>query len=412
MYSGKVLLGQPKQITTQVNKSELQRGTKSRQIFILSLAFLIFLKPYFSLGINASILAYTILKQLGCIISLILISYKFDKSNPLAKVLCGRNSQGCNKILDSKGNSIWGIDYSEIGFTYFSGTLLALYLISNRSIHAYLFSISLLSVPFIIYSISYQAFIAKHWCRLCLGIITILSLEILITLINFQEILALPHIDPLIIIDLFFLFLAIALTLAITIPLLHNTTNLNFYKKAFKRLLYKPEVFQGLLKNQPIIIPDNAFQAGIQLGNPNAQNTLLKVCNLYCNPCAKSHPEIMELLKRFPDKLRVVIMYLNLSEPSGQEEQTLLHLLTIDAQKNTDVTINALNSWYGNLHRDYNTFKSTFPIEAFDEKANLRISEMTEWSTKVGISHTPTYFLNNHELPSYYNINDLKHLLE
>jgi protein-disulfide isomerase len=212
--------------------------------------------------------------------------------------------------------------------------------------------------------------------------------------------------------DLFLLVALVVLALTISIPLLSNTSNLKFYKKAFKRLLYKPEVFQGLLKKQPIIPHDNAFEAGIQLGNPDAKNKLIKVCNLYCNPCAKSHPEIMELLNRFPDKIQVIIMYLNLSEPSGQEEKTLLHLLTIDAEKKTEITINALNSWYGHLHRDFETFKSTFPVSNFDNKSYLRIKEMTEWSAKVGIAHTPTYFLNNHELPGYYNINDLKYLLD
>ena len=62
------------------------------------------------------------------------------------------------------------------------------------------------------------------------------------------------------------------------------------------RVKFNTEIFDTLLKKQKqITLPTEGI--GIDLGNPEATNTLIKVCNPYCGPCANAHSKIKKLLE-------------------------------------------------------------------------------------------------------------------
>ncbi len=80
-------------------------------------------------SINTSIFLPTLLftKSIGIIISVFLLWYLLDKSHPFLKNICqiGKTAD-CNTVLDSKAATIGGVlSWSEIGFFYFSGYIIA-----------------------------------------------------------------------------------------------------------------------------------------------------------------------------------------------------------------------------------------------------------------------------------------------
>jgi len=51
-------------------------------------------------------------------------------------------------------------------------------------------------------------------------------------------------------------------------------------------MLFNPEIFNGLMQLQPVVT-DGWQDIGITIGNPEATNTIIKVCNPYCGPALK-----------------------------------------------------------------------------------------------------------------------------
>ncbi len=78
-------------------------------------------------------------------------------------------------------------------------------------------------------------------------------------------------------------------------------------KREYLRIKFNAEIFETLLKKQKAITV-SANGLGIDIGNLAATNTLIKVCNPYCGPCANAHPKIDKLLEEIPN-LKVKIIF-------------------------------------------------------------------------------------------------------
>jgi len=49
-----------------------------------------------------------------------------------------------------------------------------------------------------------------------------------------------------------------------------------------------------LENNNSVLDPEN--NVGLIIGNEDAQNEIIKVCNPYCEPCSKAHPILDEII--------------------------------------------------------------------------------------------------------------------
>lgn len=103
----------------------------------------------------------------GLLLTYMLVQKSLNIKNHVADKVCGVLQEGgCDQILKTSASSFFGIfSWSEVGFTYFGVSLLAM-LISPATIH-WLSLINICCLPFTVWSIWYQKFRAKHWCTLC-----------------------------------------------------------------------------------------------------------------------------------------------------------------------------------------------------------------------------------------------------
>lgn len=103
----------------------------------------------------------------GLWLTFMLVQKSLKIKNKTADKVCGvLQTGGCDSILKTDASSFFGIfSWSEVGFTYFGVSLLAM-LIAPGTIH-WLALINLCCLPFTVWSIWYQKFRAKHWCTLC-----------------------------------------------------------------------------------------------------------------------------------------------------------------------------------------------------------------------------------------------------
>lgn len=181
------------------------------------------------------------------------------------------------------------------------------------------------------------------------------------------------------------------------------------YKNRFFRMKKDSRIFEALLAKQKKISA-SAAGLGITLGNPNATNTIIKVCNPYCGPCSKAHPEIHELLHA-NDNLKVQILFTATVEETDRRSKPVKHLLAIAEKQNEQLTVKALDDWYLPDDKDYDAFAAKYPMNGELKKQDEKIKSMNQWCDEVKIDFTPTFFINGYQFPENYNANELKYFL-
>ena len=117
---------------------------------------------------HISTILLTLINLAGLYISFLLVQKSAHFKSRHADAVCSVvEAGGCDDILATSASKFFGIfGWSEVGFAYFSVSLLCL-LIFPQYI-GYLAAINLLCLPFSFWSVWYQRFRAKTWCTLCL----------------------------------------------------------------------------------------------------------------------------------------------------------------------------------------------------------------------------------------------------
>lgn len=366
-------------------------------------------------GIIASVfpILYTFLVLIGAAVGVMLLMYEIDQYNPTLRKVCSIGQKtNCSAILNSQGAKILGIHWSVIGFSYFMGILLVL--LANGIVHPLLLNgaawLSIAALPYIIYSIYYQARVVRQWCPMCLVVQGVLLLLFFISLaggflLNFEELswnIILPFM-----ISMLFVFLATSLLL----PALEKAKAEKQRLIELQRLKHNPTIFDALLSKEKHIteFPEGL---GITLGNPNGKLHLIKVCNPYCNPCAKAHPYVDRLIDNNPD---ICLQIIFLSNAGTEDDERLLpikHMMAIAALGDVALIRQSLDDWYLSKKKDYAEFALKYPVTQSQLQAQMvSINNMRKWIDKFEITFTPAFFINGYLLPELYTVQDLEYFL-
>lgn len=366
--------------------------------------------------IQSSVLSFSVWFQyvlilLGTIISSLLLCYELDKSNLVLKKVCTGISKGnCDAILSSKQGKVFRwLSWSEVGFIYFIGGLLMILFSSNIiSSVLFLLVLNMLAVPYTLFSIYYQWRIAKEWCILCLGVQMVLVLAAINSLVyaDFGSILSDSILISLPKLVLFYLLTALIWYTAK--PYFNQLVKSKITKREYNRIKYNTDIYQTLLEKQPAIShPIEGL--GIDIGNPESKNTIVKVCNPYCGPCAKAHPLIESLVDQNLAKAKIIFTTTTAETDHGKKP--VEHLLAVASYNNESQTKAALDDWYLPAKKDYEIFASKYPMNGELTKQTEKIEKMDAWCRQMQISYTPTIYINGHQLPELYSLEDLKYFL-
>lgn len=357
--------------------------------------------------------AFLLLTTVGFLTGLILVWHEIDAHNPFLREVCGGGAGklNCSAVLNSKGASLFGMSWSVIGFSYFATILLTQLLFGASSLLflSYWFLLSLLALPYTIYSIYYQWKVVKQWCPLCLVVQAVLFLSGSLLLVYTYQYglypLTAAPLATLVFIGISFLGLT-----SWAIPLLKSAKESGEYQKKWKRLRYNPDIFNTLLqKENAVLYPTDRL--GLLVGSPDARYEIIKVCNPYCGPCARAHPELDELVHANPN-IKVRIIFTASGEESDRRTAPVQHLLAIQERDGKEAVQQALDSWYLADNKDYAVFASKYPMDGELEKQGDKIKEMRAWCDRMKIRATPTFFVNGYELPDSYRIGELKHIFK
>ncbi|NKI24939.1 thioredoxin domain-containing protein [Arenibacter sp. 6A1] len=384
--------------------------TSSAAILLLITIILMMAKSPLIAGYNSFFLgAYVLLKLVGLAMGAMLLWYEVDKYNPSLQSFCsGGKKIDCDAVLGSKYAKVFigNISLNLLVFSYFFGTLSYLAITSFTS--GSLQSLTLLSaaaLPLVMLSGYYQGVVIKQWCKFCIVVQGVLVLEMMTAFFGgFYKTGTSWETLP--------LFLALLLLPIIVWkrlkPLLETKKETVLYKRNLKKIKNNPDVLRGLLaKTRKIATGTEGL--GISLNNDNAKYHVVKVCNPYCGPCAKAHPELEELVSK--GKINLQILFTAHTDENDLRRKPVSHFLALDAQGDKGRMREALDDWYNAGKMDYESFANKYPLNGELEKQNVKIEAMRQWCDIENITHTPTIFINGHELPKEYSVDDLKEVL-
>ena len=346
----------------------------------------------------------------GCIISSLLLFYEVDKSNPFIRQICSATGKSkCTAVLDSKGAKLFGwLSWSEIGFFYFTGSFLFL-LITGTDVFGMLLlaMLNAAAVPYCFYSVFYQWKVVKQWCVLCLCIQALLILQFAISYFLVWTHINLTALVP-------SLHQALLFFTSFLLPVMFWTFSKHHFVQAklgsrfnseLNRLKYDNTFFETLLQQQKQVA-GNPFSIGIMLGNPNASNSIITACSPYCDPCARAHPIIEDLLNRNRD-LCVCIIFNATNKDGDARNEPVKHLLALFHNSETVFFLHALNDWYSSQGKDYPAFAKKYPFPGRLSDYDAEVNRMNTWCEHNSIEFTPTIFINGYQLPAMYTPNDL-----
>jgi len=373
-------------------------------VAILALGIIAYL-AFASQAINWSILAITLLKTAGIGVSILLLMQSLNANNPFIKNLCTLNGKNdCNAILKSDAAKVtsW-LSWSEVGFFYFSGSLLSL--VFAPSSFPLLAWLNLFALPYTIYSISYQ-YRNKNWCVLCCTVQALLVLEAL-TFFSAQnyQLSLLPFFALITIVS----FLVPILGWSFLKPFFADASQIKSLKSQLKKFKYNGELFNHALKNQPrYAVPDELMP--IVLGNPNAETTITMVSNPFCGPCAKAHETLDRWLKT-RDDIKLKIVFTTSDQDDDEKTKVSRHVSALSLLNDVELLERSLNDWYKQGDKKYEEWAKKYPIE-YNADMAVVTARQKEWCSLAEITSTPTVLVNGYKLPDPYRLEDIKHLLD
>ncbi|WP_400262934.1 vitamin K epoxide reductase family protein [Sphingobacterium sp. SG20118] len=347
---------------------------------------------------------------LGVLVSSLLIRHDINAYDPFVREVCGAFSEklNCTSVLSSKQSTFFGISWSVWGLSFFTSFFVSQVIFIGQPSNLILWtSLSILMSPYFIFSVYYQWRIVKQWCPLCLLIQGLIVINFLTSFVYFQYYsIDLGQVNYYHLIVALFLGLATMLLVYFAIPVIIRANDSKEYRMKLMKLRYSPSIFSSLLENSnTVTIPSTGL--GILIGDENASIEIIKVCNPYCGPCSKAHPELEDIIKNNRN-VRIRIIFTASGDDQDIKTAPVQHLLAIQEKFGTHKVHEALDDWYRSTNKDYLFFASKYPMNGELKQQKDKITAMSKWCDDMKIRVTPTLFINGKELPDQYGVKDLK----
>lgn len=376
-------------------------------IFVFSI-FILLMQGYFLstlVGVIFMVTSFT-----GILVSSLLIRHEINSHDPFVKEVCGAwgKKSSCDSVLSSNQSTLFGISWSIWGSAFFTSFFLSQVLFIGQTNNLIVWSfLSIVMSPYFMFSVYYQWRIVKQWCPLCLLVQGLIAINFVISIIyfyNYSIDFASINFHHLLVV--LFLGLASMLLVYFAIPVIKRANDSKEYRNKWMKLRYCPSVFNSLLNNSNAVALTND-NLGILIGNEKASTEIIKVCNPYCGPCAKAHPELDDIIKNNKN-VRIRIIFTASGDDEDIKTAPVQHLLAIQEKYGAKRVHQALDDWYLASTKDYAIFASKYPMNGELKQQKDKITSMYNWCNDMKIRGTPTLFINGRELPDQYSIKDLK----
>jgi hypothetical protein len=412
-WGGVILLAETSKTTSDSDNNNLYSKERGIKIYTL-LAGFAFVSLLVASQLNSFFWVNGVLLALslcGVLTGYFLFAKELGITYAAVDAFCntGKNTN-CDAILKSEV-SILSVKLSEATVTYFLFQIFLLGLGPSLSLEtpivSMLAALSLLTLPIILFSLYYQYFVAKTWCRLCLVVIAILLVQA--GLLGYalpagyisKQGLTFMTVAGMILMGL--LLLAFVLLVKST---LERYEKLNQQGGTGNRVKHSASVFLSFLQKQRII-DHTRFENEMMIGNPDAPIKIIMASNLFCNPCKLKHEVAAQLLAIYLENIQITMRFVK----SGKDPDSVSHLLNfwyqfIKGEENeSNRTMSLLHDWF--TIWDLKKFKEKYPVAASKPEMARLEEQHYIWMNEADIRQTPTFVINGYEMPKEYGLEDL-----
>ena len=358
---------------------------------------------------NTTINAFGILSFVGLIISAALQVTEMGFQDQF-QVCAVFGAGDCGQVLkNSYAERFWGFTPADLSFLYFATQFLIYVLGCWRPwLLQGNFLLSFLGVPVAVWSIYTQGVKIKRWCALCLGIVSILLLQVSISLIfHFQFQRVLPE---LIFIALFVLLAAILFPVK---QLIKTNKNNKIKLAELRKWKIDADLFITQWEKEQVV-DTTVWENDIIIGDAANPLLITMASNPYCSPCAKAHRQIDHLFQRFESSVRVQLRLF--CDPGNRQD---MHTIVVKdilektaAMHNRADVRQMLNDWFECM--DYTKWTNKWPLPTHrhnDLDLEKGLIQHSQWLAQENIGSTPAIFINGKKLPKRYSVDDLPALI-
>jgi uncharacterized membrane protein len=344
-------------------------------------------------------------KILGLIASVFLVLHELKVHTPLADKICGFSSKtDCDTVLSSNASKLFGwINWADAGLIFFSGSLIYLLGAPGNNSLWILAILSILSLPYPVFSIYYQSVKLKKWCPFCLIVQVVLIAEFFLLFTAFKSI-AFSGFELLQLIVSFSLPAAIWFTFKAYYNKSGEQSKEHYSFLQFKR---NPDIFLHLLQSNghtEFVEKENS----LVLGNPDAKLKITAFLSLYCNPCAGAFIKLKKLLDDCPE-VKVNAVFSVYDDDESTKLINTLYYLHNNPGKSSSIEF--LDKWYSADKLYRKTLYLDLAIENFNVAKQIG-EENKSLFEKYKVPGTPTIFINGYKFPTQYEYSDIEYYID
>jgi uncharacterized membrane protein len=353
-------------------------------------------------------------------VSFNLVKYYLFGEHALPKFCNTKNdskSNSCSKVLTSNNSTFFGIPHADLGVSYF---LVILTLLIMTGLNSYLLVlVSSIGLPYVVYSVCYQMFVVKSWCRLCLVVQATVLLQ------NF----ALLHylmtqnksINSALYLSTNFLLkevLAVAGVFSVwsLVRLLITTSSgNNKLTKLNHTQLYDQSFYERQLNSSRDVTPLLGHQI-LSIKHPSLKaTTVTLVLSTHCKQCAETLDDFLRIVDTpyLPMSLNILLKD-KLGDAKDQPTEPLLlndsskvarSVMALMAQGQTVQAIKVLQQWYNDgQFVSYQYWQKLLPPLRNEDllTADEILRSTFQWAENNEITMTPMVIWGNKILPEIY----------
>jgi protein-disulfide isomerase len=412
MWSGVVLLAEttPDSIEPDYKEHRKKEVFTGVQKAILATACMVVCGMAYtthSLFNNLGISLLLAINLIGVYIGYLLVLKQMKIHSQYGDKICSLFSKSdCNDVLESDAAKLWGVfGWSEIGLGYFvANVLLLLFAPQTVSILAI---INMIVLPYSFWSVWYQKMRAKQWCPLCL-IVQVLLWFIFILNLLFGYI-QLPELSFAGLVSCLFVgstYLIAMLIFNLMTPNFSSGEGMENINQEINSMKANEDIFKLLLSQQPYYEVSKA-DSQILFGNPDANMLITILTNPFCNPCAKMHTRVEQLLEKTKDEICVQFIFSSFQPDLDYANQ---YLNAIYLEKDKETMLQLFNAWFAGGKMQRERFFENLQLDLSNPAVASEFQKHETWKEKTQLRATPTILVNGYKLPNNYKIEDLRYL--
>ncbi|OJV16203.1 MAG: hypothetical protein BGO21_00690 [Dyadobacter sp. 50-39] len=350
--------------------------------------------------------AYIILNIIGSLMSGAVIASTLGTGHSYLRKLCSFNGQNtCMALTSSEGSKFLGIfSWAELGLFYFFGGILsciASLVFQMNSLFVLTSALSFLTTPFIFYSLYFQGFRIRVWCRLCLATLLCFTLQIaLTTQILDHASIKIGTRDASI---LFVCYSFLPVVWAIVAPYLKRSGEVQWLRREFNKMRFNRNYLRALFSTSGYRVPFFSDLTLIDAGKPESDHEILLITNPTCPACAQVHNEVRNVTERGKVKCRMLLIVPNRSD------QLAMNVVRIVLSLRIEDRANAIDNWFREGRFDAPGWQAKFAVSK-DMNSDAQIEANNRWAEMANIQATPIILINGSELPHNYEIRELNRI--